>query len=144
MKRFNQNRTQSNRVGDTNTQASTFSNLTYKSHTMAAIIIFAVIVLHFASQFVFFQNDVNQIATIQPEKIVAADEAATDNRIISVEIEPEHDAENLKVAAMSKDVPPIIKSETKIAPSRTVTKKAEPRESKTERLRRAEKLLTGF
>ncbi|MGI8884450.1 MAG: hypothetical protein ACR2IA_09440 [Pyrinomonadaceae bacterium] len=111
---------------------------------MAATIIFAVIVLHFASQFIFFQDENNQTANLQIEKTSAVTET-----IKSVEIEPEYDAENLKIAAMPESVPPVIEPEIRIAPSRTVMSqkiinKSEPRESRAERLRRAEKVLTGF
>lgn len=144
MKSFNQNRTQTNQVKKTYIRPSFFSKLTRKSHTMAAAIIFAVIVLHFASQFIFFQDENNQTANLQTEKTSVVTET-----IKSVEIEPEYDAENLKIAAMPESVPRVVKSEIRIAPSRTVMSqkiinKSEPRESRAERLRRAEKVLTGF
>ncbi len=140
MKSFNQNRIQADKVEKTNTRASFFSKITQKSHAIAAAIIFAVIVLHFASQFVFFQTEDDQRADFQAKKSSSITET-----LRNVQIEPEYDAENLKIAAMPEsNLETAVKSKIKTAPSRTAVKKVEPRESKTERLRRAEKILTGF
>lgn len=99
--------------------------------------IFAIIVLHFASQFVFFQS----------EKIVSETEAV-DKEIVEVKRENEPGAEiRTEYEAKNSDaerVPDAVSSEPKLVPSRAVIKKKEPRESKAERLRRAERILTGI
>lgn len=95
--------------------------------------ILAAIVLHFTIQSSFFQNE-----KISPN-------VAREQR---VEPKLEYEAKNPDI----KTMPDIVQPETKIAPLRkttknaptqTVIKKTEPRESKAVRLRRAEKFLTG-
>lgn len=149
MKSFNKNRIQASKVGKRNVRPSFFNILPQKSHAMAAAIIFAVIVLHFASQFIFFQNEDNRTANISPETISFNVEPAA-GTVGNVEITPDEEAENIKIAVVPKPVQnAAVKTETEIAPSRTASprltmKKKEIRESKAERLRRAEKLLTGI
>lgn len=61
----------------------------------------------------------------------------------AAEIKTESEAPKPDVADASETEAPVVQPEPKIVPSRVVRKK-EPRESRTERLRRAERILTGI
>lgn len=96
--------------------------------------IFAIIVLHFAAQFVFFNNK-----DLTSEKAFAK----TENEQIkpqSAEIKTEYKAINSDVVTTP---PPMIRRESRIIASPAAVKKKQPREARAERLRRAEKILTG-
>lgn len=126
-KRFNQNQIQTDRFGKLRVQ---------RLLTVAAI--FAIIVIQFVSQGVYFQ----------PEKIASGTEAAS-KQIFEIKSENEPSANvktedetgNLDNGTMPDTVVP---PESKFVPSRTVIKKKESRESNAERLRRAERILTGI
>ncbi|HEX8639417.1 MAG TPA: hypothetical protein VF692_15210 [Pyrinomonadaceae bacterium] len=94
-----------------------------------------MIVLHFVSQFIFFpsekfQNDVTSVKTKAEE---------------SVKIKAEYDTSSSDIKATAVSAPPVVPPKPKIvAPPLKIIKKKEPaRESRAERLRRAEKILTG-
>lgn len=126
--------------------------------------IFAVIVLHLVSQFDFIQNEkiafesetVNkQIVETKPEIEQRAEvELETERRAgvepenkarVGAENKPKYEARSSKVktAPDAKTTLDAAPTESKIAPSWTVIKKKGSGESKAERLRRAEKFLTG-
>lgn len=144
MKRFNRNEIRAN-VGESNIRPQLKGKSAQRHYTRAGAAIFAIIILHFVSQFIFFQD----------EKISPRTEAINHR---SVEIEPaiqpqsepiaefktEPVAKKPLPAKMPKAVaPPVVQPERKPAPSRAIVRKKETRESRAERLRRAEKLLTG-
>jgi len=124
-KKFNQNRIQ--RDG--------FSKMRIRSLLTGAAI-FAIIILHTVSQFVFFRG----------EKI-ASETDAVNNRIVEIKPENESGAEiKTEFEARSLDngtLPDTVPTESKFVAPRRVIKKKEPRQSKAERLRNAERILTG-
>jgi hypothetical protein len=134
MKRFNQNRTQTNEVGNSNVRPSFFGKLAHKHRNKLGAAIFAIIALHFVSQFVFFPSDNPQIE----ENLPKIENEQT------VEIKTENEVAKPNIVAKPEVVPSVVQPERKIAPSQTLIKKKEPRESRAERLRRAEKILTGI
>lgn len=142
MKRFNQNRRQVNGTGESNVRPSFLSKPAQRHYTKAGAAILAVIVLHFVSQFIFFQNEKlsPEIEALSQQSVEIKAENEPD-----VEIETESGAKKPEVAEVpDAAVSPTVQSEPKIiAPSRIVKKK-ETRETKAERLRRAEKFLTGI
>ena len=95
--------------------------------------IFAAIVLHFVLQSVFFKNEKTPpLITSNEQRVEPAMQHTgkiSDIRIMPDIVQPE---------AKIEPPPP-----GKIRPARTAVKKTESRESKAERLRRAEKILTG-
>lgn len=125
---------------------SFLSKLTLNHYTIAGAAIFAIIVLHFVFQFAFIQreNFRSALISIQPEPLKEK----------SVEIRIEENSSKLDVNTNKADenkskIDTISSSETvapqqsEIVPSKTVVKKKETRETRAERLRRAEKVLTG-
>jgi hypothetical protein len=126
----------------------------YVQHTLIGTAIFSIIILHFVWQFAFFQNAELRSEKITPPNLanktnVAAEinavEVKTNAEVKAVEGKTEQAAkkpERVKAAA-AVPVAPVIRAEPKIAPAKMIIKKKEFRESTAERLRRAEKLLTG-
>ena len=143
MKKYNQNTKQPNKIGKSNTQSPFLSKSKRRLYIKAGAAIFAIVILHFVSQFIFIQNEKLEIevtsAATENEQSVESIE-----NIKSIEIKPlEDEAKTSEIVKAPVPVPPIVQPETKIAPSRMIIKKKEPRESRAERLRRAEKILTG-
>lgn len=112
--------------------------------------IFAVIVLHFAAQFVFFRGEkiVSENETVNRQNVEI--KAENEKQIVAAEPENQPDAEikteydearNLTARTTPGDV---VQPKSKFEPEPAVIKKKETRESKAERLRRAEKILTGI
>lgn len=98
----------------------------------------ALIVLHFVSQFIFFQND-NAPVEITAPKI--------ENEQI-VEIKPEKEPVKSDITALPAEAVPAAPAVVEPVPAaapplQKSVKKKQSRESKTERLRRAERILTG-
>ena len=144
MNRFNQNQIQAKKVGELNAQLSFFNNRTRKHYSKAGAAILAIIILHFVSQFTFLQNE-----NFESERVSAKVEDLRNNKQDNeqnVEIETQYEVKDSGVmqTPVLNDVPPTARHKSEIAPSRTVIKKKEPRESRTERLRRAERILTGI
>ena len=116
-----------------------------KRYKIAGAAIFAILVLHSVWQFSFIQSEnlraaEAELKTIQLEKLPVA--VKKDKP--PVEVKPVYEAKKSDVVISPKAVQPATyrQSETKPAPP-TPKKKPFP-ESKAERLRRAEKLLTGM
>ena len=150
MKRFNQNPIQASEGGssESNIRPSLLNKPAPRHYTRAGAAIFVIIILHFVSQFIFLQSEKtapkteainHQSVEIQPEA-----EIRPENNQIA-EIETESAAKKPRSVTKPKTVPPVVQPEPTSAPSRAVIKKKEPRggESRAERLRRAERLLTG-
>ena len=114
---------------------SFLSKLTLNHYTIAGAAILAIIVVHFVLQFTFIQSENfrSALTSMPPEPIKEK----------SVEIKTDHEAGKSDIVTMPKTVAPTAPPQRKIVPSQTVVKKKEPRESRAERLRRAEKILTG-
>lgn len=134
-KGFNQNQIQAGKGRESHFRLSFFSKLTQKFPAkVGGAAISALIVLHFVSQFVFFQDENVQNGKILPK---------TENEQL-VEIEKEYEATKpVVVTTPETHTPPTAQSERRTAPSRKIIKKKQSRESKAERLKRAERLLTG-
>ena len=107
-----------------------------RNQAIAGEIICVVIVLHFAAQFVFFPREKFQ-SHITSAKTTEAQENA--------KIETADGAENSRVKETTMLAAPIAQKTPKTldAPRAVIKKKEPPRESRAERLRRAEKILTG-
>jgi type IV secretory pathway VirB10-like protein len=143
MKKYNQNTKQPNKIGKANTRSPFLSKSKRRLYIKAGAAIFAIIILHFVSQFIFIQNEKLEIevtsAATENEQSVESIE-----NIKSIEIKPpEDEAKTSEIVRAPVPVMPVAKPETTVAPSRSVIKKKEPRESRAERLRRAERILTG-
>lgn len=111
----------------------------YVRPSLGAMAIFALIIIHFASQFIFFRNEKPSLNTgsINEQSV----EVKTENEAKKPDIikTPGDDEEETAVAT----APPNNQPEPRFAPSRAIIRKKESRESKSERLRRLEKVLTG-
>jgi cell division protein FtsN len=142
MKRFNQNQGQAIEAVEPGIRPFVLRKLSRKNQTIAGAAILAIIVLHFAAQFIFFQSEkpAPEIEAISRQSV----EIESENQP-GPEIETESEARKPDVVAMPEKAPLNVQPEPKTAPSQqqTLIRKKEPRESKTERLRRAERLLTG-
>jgi hypothetical protein len=134
-KRFHHNLIQAEEDSKSHFRLSFLSKLTQRFPAkVGGAAISALIVLHFVSQFIFFQNEDVQNENISPK---------TENEQI-VEIKPEYEPAKPDIVTIPKPTAPIIaQPERKAAPFRKVAKKKPRGESKAERLRRAERLLTG-
>lgn len=135
MKRFNQNRIPANNMHQSKARQSFLMKSAKRNQAIAGAFIFVVIILHFVSQFFFFpgekfESEVTSVKTKAEESVL---------------IKTENSARNSEIGTVTVSVPPVISSKPKIdAPPRAIIKKKEPaRESRVERLRRAEKILTG-
>lgn len=121
--------------GKQDVRQSFFSKTTKKHYVSVVAAIFAVIVLHLAAQFIFFRSE-NSESEISSFKIENEQ---------PVEIKTEYETKTPDIIEKPVLAPPVVKPKpAAAAPPRTVLKKREPRESRTERLRRAEKILTGI
>jgi type IV secretory pathway VirB10-like protein len=148
MKGFKQNRRRANEAGESNARPAFLSKPAQRNYTKIGAAILMVIVLHFVSQFVFFRDEkpAPQLeAVTSPSVEIKADD------VPAVEIETESEAKTADVAEAPNDndaeapdaAQPGVQPEPRNAPSRIVRKK-ESRESRAERLRRAERILTGI
>lgn len=126
-----------------------------KRHELiAGAAIFLFVLLHFVSPFIFVSNEnpSNEITSLQTEKFEKI-EKIEDKRSAPVETEykAEYKIENkaeVKPESAKTIKPPApvtqkVAAQPKIAPRPAIKKKEPPRESRAERLRRAEKILTG-
>jgi|GEM_PF-3193760 len=134
-KRFHHNQIQAEEDSKSHLQLAFLSKLTQRFPAkVGGAAISALIVLHFVSQFIFFQNEDVQNENIPPK---------IENEQI-VEIKPKYEPTKPDVVIIPKPTAPIIaQPERKTASFRKVAKKKQRGESKAERLRRAERLLTG-
>lgn len=128
-------------------------------YTKAVAAIFAVIVLHFVSQSIFFQSEKDSLKTEAISHRSVEIEFETERQSAQIETEPTAKEEpqiettpqppqqqqQKKKQQQQKTILPVAEPELKPAPppTRVVIKKKETRESRAERLRRAEKILTG-
>lgn len=138
MKRFNQNKIQTNETGKSSVQQVSLNKPKRGYYTIVTVTIFAIIVLHFAAQFVFFNSK-----SLQSEKAFAE----TENEQIKqqgAEIKTELKAKISDIVTTPVPTSPTVRRESKIAASPVAEKKKQPRETRAERLRRAEKILTGI
>ena len=143
MKSFNQNQGQAVEPVESSIRPFVLRKLTRRNQTIAGAAILAIIVLHFAAQFIFFQSEKPspEIEAISRQSI----EIEPENEP-NLEIETQSEARKPDVVAMPEKAAPNVQPEPKIAPpqpQQTLIRKKEPRESKSERLRQAERLLTG-
>jgi hypothetical protein len=139
MGKINQNQIRTNKSGDSETRRSFLDWLTRGNRKAAGAAVLAVIVLHFASQFAFFRSE-EPLPTTETVNIQIPEIKPENDLNIEAETEYQTSAPTVKI---SKSVKSTIRPESKTASTRAVIKKREPRESRTARLRRAEKILTG-
>ena len=133
---FNSKQTPPNKAEKQHLQSSFVGKLREKFPTKLGAAVFALIVLHFAAQSILFRSE-NEFPKIENESIV--------------EIETKYDVETPDVEKMSESfVPSAIPASAQPEPrivkpsvQKATIKKKEPAESKAERLRRAERILTG-
>lgn len=142
--RFSQKQRQSNEPVSQPARLSFFSKLAQRFPAkVGGAAISALIVLHFVSQFIFFQNE-NVQDEIAPPKIEI--EQVVENEQF-VEMKPEYVPAKPDAVTMSSKphvAPPAAALPgRKAAPLPKTVKKKQPRESRAARLRRAEKILTG-
>ncbi|HLM03031.1 MAG TPA: hypothetical protein VK400_18415 [Pyrinomonadaceae bacterium] len=131
--------------GESNIRPSFTGKSAQRRYSKAVAAIFAVIVLHFVSQLIFFQDEKISLKTdaVSHRSV----EIEFENELPRAEIKTESAAAAKKPEAetMPETVSPVVQpGEQKSAASRVLIKKKETRESKAERLRRAEKILTGI
>ena len=135
MKRFDQNQRQTSEASESHIRPSFLNELAQKHRNKFGAAIFAIIALHFISQFVFFQSDNSQIEENLPK--------IENEQTVEIKTENQPSEPDIVAKPETTAAPTIVQPERKIAPPQTLIKKKEPRESRAERLRRAEKLLTG-
>lgn len=122
---------------------SFLNKLTLNHYTIAGAAIFAIIVVHFVLQFTFIQSENfrSALTSIPPEPIK---EKSVEIKTVNDEIKTNNEPIKLDIVTIPKTAastfPP---PQRKTLISQTIVKKKEPRESRAERLRRAEKILTG-
>jgi hypothetical protein len=118
---------------------SLFSKAVFKWRNAVAIAaILAVGVLHFAYQLSVIKTESTQVAEF-PVKTEQVSKQTAETKSI------EFEAKKADVVNLEKPVPTIIKQrQTEVAPSKPQYKKKVTVETKSARLRRAEKLLTGI
>ena len=131
--------------GESNIRPSLTGKSAQRHYSKAVAAIFAVIILHFVSQLIFFKDEKISLKTdaVSHRSV----EIEFENELPGAEIKTESAAAVKKPEAetMPETVSPGVQpEERKSAASRVFIKKKETRESKAERLRRAEKILTGI
>lgn len=118
-----------------------------KSYVQAILIsaaIFTVLVFHFVvSQFIALKSEADSSVSELINKQPVAVEARSENKTAEEIIAP------VAAAAKEATAPTVERRETRIEPKRAVEsepvdEKKPARETRTERLRRAEKILTGI
>lgn len=124
-----------------------FKGLFRRRSELAFIAILVVAALHFAFQFSFIQSE--NIENSQAHEIPAKVNETPDKieQVQEQAIEPEptkFKAKKSDSVKASKPVAAVKKRHTEIAPSEPLPKKKIPVESRTARLRRAERILTGI
>lgn len=133
---FNSKQAPANQAEKRTLQSSFVGKLRKKFPTKLGAAVFALIVLHFAAQLILFRSE-NESPKIENDSIVEV-ETKYDVRTSGVEEMPD--------VLVPSAIPASVQAEprTVTPPVQKVTvKKKEPAESKAERLRRAERILTG-
>jgi hypothetical protein len=146
MKRINQNQIRIKKAGTSNARASFFSKPSQRHYTKAGAAILAIIVLHFVSNFIFFrgENLQSEQAAVKPEneQVTQIQSAVDQNRVAK-----QSEIKDINIKTTPAAVLPTVREQPTETPARRAPKKKasrENRESNTERLRRAEKILTGI
>lgn len=142
--KFNKTTHLADDLSNTHTKNSYAEKPKKKRYKMAAAI-FAIFVLQFVWQFSFIQSEklrnVEKILkNIQIEELPV--EIKTDEK--PVEVKTDYAEKKSEVKSPAKNIQPIVYSQPENKPVQEIIKKKTSRETKSERLRRAEKLLTGF
>ncbi len=143
-KRINRNQISVGGIVKSDVGASFLSKSVQRNLTIAGTTIFAVIIIFFISQFIFFRSENHQTENHQSDNHQSEQIPAKVENEQSGDVKIEYEAEKSDVETMLvSPVSPIVKREPAAAPSPKVIKKKELRKSKTERLRHAERILTG-
>ena len=120
--------------------------LVKRHELIAGAAIFVFILLHFISPFIFIRNEnhSNEITSLKTENKQSVSIEAEYKKEYKTEYKKEYKAKSAEIGKTPVLVSPAAQTKPKIVPPRTVIKKKEPpRESRAERLRRAERILTG-
>lgn len=142
MKQFNQNQGHTNESGEAIIRPTFFSKSAHKHNAGIVAAIFAVIILHSVFQFIFFRSEEISLKAEAFSGQIAEIKAEKEQRV-EVENESEIAMKKPDIVKMSNAAAPTFQPEPKIVRSRVVIKKKEVRLSEAQRLRRAERLLTG-
>lgn len=111
----------------------------YIRPSIAAAAIIAVVFSHFAvSQFIFFENEKDSVIGEAVNKQTVENKTESDAKKPDVAVAPKNNA-SVSFIARPQEIAP----EQTTVKQTVIKKKQAPRESRAERLRRAEKLLTG-
>lgn len=138
MNDLNKIQTQANRASAASERRLWSGRQTKKRHAAAGGAIFVFIVLHFVSQIVFFRNEISS------QEITSVEVIVEENAEIEPRIETEYKTEeSVKSVAPGAVSPILTEPKRKVLPASAPKKKELPRETRAERLRRAEKILTG-
>lgn len=144
-KRINRNQIPVGAIGKSNVGASFLSKPIQRNITIAGTTIFAVVIIFFISQFTFFRSENHQTENQQSDNYQSELIPTKVENEQSGEVKIEYEAEKSDVETMPiSPVLPIVKRESAASPSPKATKKKELRKSKIERLRHAERILTGI
>jgi hypothetical protein len=140
-------------VGKTNSQRSFAGKIPGKKSLIIAVVILAITIGHFVTQISFIESENKRIveSLAKSELVIETDKTET-AETRSPAIIPESGDQLLitKPGVREKNVEPVkvVQKESRpqpeVKPLQNNLKKETKGESKTERLRRAEKLLTGF
>ena len=142
MKRFYQNQTHTNKTGEAGIRPSFFSKPANRHNAKIVAAIFAVIILHSVFQFVFFRSEE---ISLKAEAVSGQSAEIKSEKVQRVEVKAESEIamKMPDIVKMPSAAAPTFQPEPKVVRSRVVIKKKEPRLSEAQRLRRAEKILTG-
>lgn len=131
-------------------KAESLGRMSGKRYKILFAGILAITVVHFVMQmsFIKIENSHSAELTARIEDLKSNDSSVEtkqpDGKIVDIKPE-EYEVRKVKVVTMPENVQPVTRRQPEIVPppSRTQTKKKAVRETRAERLRRAEKFLTG-
>jgi len=125
-----------------NNQSRLSKTIFKRRNAIGIVAILAIGVLHFVFQISFIQSEKTQVAE-NPVKIETISEQPAE--IKPAEIKPaEFEVKKADIILPPKPAPQIKQRQTEIAPAKPQLKKKDSAPTKSERLRRAEKILTGI
>lgn len=114
-----------------------FGMIFKRRNEMSVAAIFAIGILHFVFQLSFIRSEKPQLDEA-PVKIEQVREQTVETKPI------EFEAKKVNIVLPEKTVPTVRRRQPEIVPSKTHFRKKDADETRTARLRRAEKILTGI
>lgn len=113
--------------------------ISIKHYTIIGAVILAITVMHFVLQISFIQKENLRAVETAPEIVQPPEQA-----VQVIEINPkEYEVRKVEIITIPEVVQPVAPRQTEAAPVRIPSRKKPVRESRAERLRRAERILTG-